>query len=85
MYKIDFLKDFLNKKISKKVKINTLGILEFKIDIVNFNYEIQRNELIIKDDKKICLKVIFDEVRNVKSMNNKICIDFNIKECINIE
>lgn len=85
MYNINFLKEFLNEKNSKEVEINISGILEFKIDIFNFNYRIQKNELVIRDGEKICLKIIFDEVREVKNIDNKICIEFNIKQSVYIQ
>lgn len=85
MYNINFLEEFLNEKNSKEVEINISGILEFKIDIFNFNYRIQKNELVIRDGEKICLKIIFDEVREVKNIDNKICIEFNIKQSVYIQ
>lgn len=85
MYNINFLREFLNEKNSKEVEINIFGILEFKIVIFNFNYRIQKNELIIRDGEKICLKIIFDEVREVKNINNKVCIELNIKQSVYIQ
>jgi len=86
MIDIQFMKDYLKNKKEKQVTINITGIINFKIFIKKFNFEINGNILKIFENQNEIIKIEFNEVRNVENIeDNKILIYFNINEKIIIE
>jgi hypothetical protein len=86
MINIDFLQEHLKEKIEKQVTISMSGILKFTSNILKFQFEINGNNLKIKDNKKEIIEINFDEVSKVEFIEkNKIYIFFNVNEFIIIK
>jgi hypothetical protein len=86
MIDISFMKKNLVEKKFKNVRVTTKGMIEFEVNVSNFNFELSKNILKIKNEEKEIIKIKFDEVRDVEFKNNEIIVVyFNFNEKIEIK
>lgn len=85
MVNIGFLSKYLKYYFGKNTSIYMKGFINTKICVNIFKFSIYNNKLIIKDNKNVVLKIIFNEVRTIKLKDDNLIIEFNFDEKIIIQ